>query len=376
MDELYTSLSGNAPPVVMFTIDRSDQRLITAVLDRYELRSVSCASLDELFEHLERRCGSLVVAEEALVGGASARLSRVLNEQPTWSELPVIVLRHEDGQVDSAMQSLLRCGGVRWLFRPFSMQALAGMITTSVEARLRQEQVDQLLQKQTELNAELRDRGDQLRELAVELVEAEDRERKRIAELLHDDLQQLLVGASLRLEAAVNQIDGRSGLTASLDHVRRLIGDAQRRCRALSHDLFPSALREADLPALLCRLAQQTASDSGLLVKLDCEEQLGDASPTIMRFVYRSVREMLLNVVKHARTDTVWIAARRVDDQLQLSIKDRGVGFRVEQIGSGSAEAGIGLLTIRERAQSLGGDLTIESAAEVGSCFRIRVPIK
>lgn len=363
-----------APSVVFHTPSGGDQHLIAELLTRNELQSIKCESFDELIQQAEAGTGSIIVAEEALYGDGVSRLGEILDDQPAWSELPLIVLRGGDGRADGNMQPLLRRGGVRWLNRPIAMQTLAVLVMTSVEARRRQVQVGELLKEQDRLNEKLKNRSDRLRQLTVELVEAEDRERRRIAELLHDDLQQMLVGASFRLEAAMKQIDPTSGLVGLLKKVRRLITDSQRRCRLLSHELFPTALSEGDLPAVLQWLAQHAEDTYGLTVELECESDLGEVSPTILRFVYRAVREILLNAVKHAHADSVHVTTKRRGNQLELVLSDQGVGFDPERFEDYGVDLGIGLLMIRERASLLGGEFLISSQAGAGSRFHFSVP--
>lgn len=374
-DKQSLNQPGGTPPVVVYTPRGRDQCLASSLLERYGLRPISCGSFDELIGHAEKGSGPIVVAEEAMHRSGPSRLCAALNEQPNWSELPVIVLLLENGRARDGVQSLLGMAGVRWLTRPIRSQTLAGLVITSVEARRRQVQVRDLLREQAGLNAELKHRGEQLRELTVELVEAEDRERRRIAELLHDDLQQMLVGASLRIGAAINQLDQKSTLLAPLEQVRSLITDSQRRCRLLSHELFPAALRDGDLAAVLSWLAQQAESDYGLAVELDCDPQLSEVNAIIVRFVYRAAREMLLNVVKHAETNRVRVVARRGCDEMELVFSDRGAGFEPAKLETGERDGGIGLRTIRERVCLLGGTFTIESRPGEGSLFRLTIPL-
>lgn len=366
---------GGAPPVVVYAPRGRDQRLVVSLLDRQGLGAIACESFEALIEQAQAGRGPIVVAEEALAGDGLGRLCRVLDDQPPWSELPVLVMRLKHGRVDAPMQSLLKRAGVRWLTRPIPTQWLSGLVTTAIEARRRQVQVGELLREQEQLNRQLQHRGDLLRELTVELVEAEDRERRRISAMLHDDLQQMLVGASFRLEAVIKKVDDTSVLMAPLDQVRRLIADAQQRCRRLSHELFPSALRDGDLPAVLHWLADQAQADYALSVDLDCDQDLGEVSPTILRFVFRAVREILLNVVKHADTDAVRVVAERRGDALGLTLIDRGIGFDPDQLGEDTGvTGGIGLIAIRERLYALGGEWSIDSKPGQGSRFSFSIP--
>lgn len=351
-----------------------DQVLVGSLAQRDSLKVASCESFDELLQQTSEDCGLIVLDPQHLGDADFSRLCRALGDQPTWSEIPVIVFRSAEDDEHKELESLLSRSGVRWLTRPILMDSLAGLATTCVEARRRQIQVAGLLRDQAQLNEELQERSHQLSKLTVELIEAEDRERQRIARLLHDDLQQMLVGACLRLEAAMKKIDATSDLVAPLACVRDLILKSQRRCRRLSHDLFPVTLNDADVTVVLDYVAEQARSNYGLSVNLTTGPHLGQVSPVVLRFIYRAVREILLNAAKYAGVDSVHIAAERCGDRLDLELNDKGVGFDPDRINRDGESFGIGLLTIRERADALGGTLSINSQPGAGSRLHLSIP--
>ncbi|RJQ83262.1 MAG: response regulator [Desulfobacteraceae bacterium] len=236
------------------------------------------------------------------------------------------------------------------------------------EKSLRQlnETLEQQVAERTALAAA---RSNQLQSLAVELIEAEERERQRIAQLLHDDLQQLLASAKMQLNAAC------AGLPANplLANVEKLLEDSIAKSRGLSHELSPAVLYHSGLVAGMQWLAGQMEKQFGLQVTFDNQlEKQYDLE--LKGFVFRSVQELLFNVVKHASVQQARVVLRCTDDHLSVSVSDEGCGFNPDSIDSSSQKAGFGLLSIRERASYVGGGLIIESVPGKGSRFTLLIP--
>ncbi|MFO8013734.1 MAG: response regulator [Phycisphaerae bacterium] len=242
----------------------------------------------------------------------------------------------------------------------------------------RREQAEQQLRHRSDelevLNAELRRRATQLRDLAVELSTAEDRERRRIAEVLHDDLQQTLVGVRFQLDMVRRWVGEHDQAGDMLGQITTLVDDAVEKTQGLSHDLAPPALFRNGLVAGLQWLAEQMETQYGLAVDLDLDEAAEPASELLKPFLYKAVRELLFNVVKHAGIGRAAVAMKRDDRQLVLSVRDEGKGFDPAALGSGEGKPGFGLMNIQERVAFLGGRLNVHAEPGWGSTFEIVLP--
>ncbi|MFZ0132850.1 MAG: response regulator [Desulfobacterales bacterium] len=230
------------------------------------------------------------------------------------------------------------------------------------------ETLEQRVAERTEL-AEARSR--QLQALAVELVEAEERERRRVAQLLHDDLQQILAAARLQLQCVRDSLPPTSMLVS----VERLLEESIEKARRLSHDLSPPVLQHSGLIAALQWLAGQMNAQFGLGIQL-----VTDGAPHFERsplnvFLFRAVQELLFNVVKHADVKRARVELRGADHGLSIAVSDQGRGFDPDCLDHFDEKAGFGLLSLRERTRHIGGSLTIESAPGRGSRFTLRVPL-
>jgi signal transduction histidine kinase/CheY-like chemotaxis protein len=215
--------------------------------------------------------------------------------------------------------------------------------------------------------AELRSK--QLQYIAVELIESEERERRRIAGLLHDDLQQVLIGARLLLDSVYEKLQD----AAELSEVRRLIDDSIGKLRGLSHELSPALLYHSGLGPALELLCEQMRERFGLEVNLEIEPKIDIESLPIRVFLFRAVQELLLNIIKHAGVKKGSVEFHGVDNRLIISVSEMGRGFD-PSIELNVYKGGLGLMSIRERARYIGGDLLIQSAPGRGSKLSLTIP--
>ncbi len=214
-------------------------------------------------------------------------------------------------------------------------------------------------------------RTKQLQTLAVELIEAEERERRRFAKLLHDDLQQILAAARLQLSAAREDMPELNVL-ANVEH---LIRESIRKARALSHDLSPAVLHHSGLMAALKWLSRHMLDHFGLQVEIDERAASDFENSSYKVFIFRAVRELLFNVVKHADVKKAQIGLSSSGDNLVLTVSDQGKGFDPVVSISCEVKAGLGLISLRERALAIGGELAVESAPGQGSRFTLAMPL-
>jgi PAS domain S-box-containing protein len=224
-----------------------------------------------------------------------------------------------------------------------------------------------------ERTVELARRAAQLRALAGELTLSEQRERTRLAKILHDHLQQLLVAAKYRLAILAKGTDGL--MKEDFKEMEQLIDESIASSRSLTAELSPPILHEAGLNAGLVWLAKRMNERQGLFVNLDLEE-IKPLSDDLKIMLFESARELLLNAAKHARTQTSTIELRETGGVLSLTVSDRGVGFDPAVLSrAGESGTGFGLFSIRERLELFGGKLEIRSTPEQGSRIDLSVPL-
>ena len=217
----------------------------------------------------------------------------------------------------------------------------------------------------------LEQRARQLQKLTLELSQAEDRERKRLAEILHDDLQQQLAAAKFHLSLLGRRIPQDPATQETVGQLDQILKDAVEKSRTLSHELSPAVLYQSDLGESFEWLARQLKAKHGLTVDVESRGRINPSSEPLKMFLYKAAQEILFNVVKHARVKEVRLRVQRMHGRVWLTISDQGQGFDPRSLGK---TGGFGLLSIRERIELLGGRMKIRSAPGRGSTFLIAVP--
>jgi len=222
-----------------------------------------------------------------------------------------------------------------------------------------------------ERTRELESRARQLQKLALELSQAEDRERRRLAEILHDDLQQQLAAVKFHLGILSSRARGDAHIQTSAAQLDTMLKDAIETSRSLSHELSPAVMYHGDMGEIFEWLAHQIQTKHGMIVRVDPDGQIDVQSDALKIFLFKAVQEMLFNAVKHARVGEARVRLRRVGRCVCLCVSDRGRGFDPQEL---KQTAGFGLMSIRERIGLLGGRMKIHSVKGVGSRFIITVP--
>lgn len=244
---------------------------------------------------------------------------------------------------------------------------------TEAELRRVREELELRVRERT---SELRRRAAQLSRLSSELTMAEQRERQRIARIMHDHLQQLMAAAKLRVEALTEYLE--NGHQKEARKIVDLIAETLAASRSLTMELSPPVLYQEGFAAALKWLAHWMKQTHGLHVDLKIRTEAGIGPEDIRVLIFQSVRELLFNVVKHAGVNQAEVEAGLIGgDILQITVSDQGAGFKPETIYHDDPVCrGFGLLSIQERLMLLGGYFQIDSGPGRGARFFMCVPRK
>jgi PAS domain S-box-containing protein len=217
-------------------------------------------------------------------------------------------------------------------------------------------------------------RTTQLRALASELAQAEQRERRRLAQILHDHLQQLLVAAKLKTGMLSRRVQDE-GMTRLLRQINELLEESLTQSRSLTVELSPPVLYDRGLAGGLEWLARQFEEKHDLRVGFEFDPQAEPADEGTRVFLFQAIRELLLNIVKHAQAPSAHISlARRGEDWLWVEVSDTGPGFDPATLENREPGKGFGLFTIRERLELIGGRVKVETAPGRGTKVVLEVP--
>ncbi len=212
-----------------------------------------------------------------------------------------------------------------------------------------------------ESEEKIRTYQEQLQSLASELSLTEERERRRLATVLHDHIAQLLVVAKGKFEKVQESSLFRS-LAKPMEEIRKLIEESIRYTRSLVFELSPPILYDLGLEPAMEWLAEHMQQQYGLVVAVEDDAQPKPLDNEARVLLFRAVRELLFNVLKHAQASCTKVCMGRVGEHLRIIVEDNGIGFAPEQLGSSSGTmGGFGLFSIRERLNYFGGSMEIES---------------
>jgi len=218
--------------------------------------------------------------------------------------------------------------------------------------------------------AAIRDSEERLRAMYANLQAMVEAERKHVAREIHDELGQVLT--ALRMETSLLQHDlrGAEGAAVRIDEMRRLIESMFRTVRSIAGNLRPSTLDLGLVPAIEW-LAEDFEKRWHIDCALDVDPRDIEASDAYATTVFRVIQESLTNVARHARATSVSISLRQWQDRMHLEIHDNGCGFEYD----GDRMRGFGMVGMRERILELGGDMTVESGVDKGTCIVIGLPL-
>jgi two-component system sensor histidine kinase UhpB len=217
-----------------------------------------------------------------------------------------------------------------------------------------------------------RDQG-QLRQLAIQVIDAQEGERKRIARELHDDTAQVLFAQLLRATALKSSRHEEVRSTA--EQLESLTVEAIESVRRLAHELRPPALDDLGLREALEALAQRFSDTNQIEIDLDLSEFRSRLRPEVELVLYRVAQEALTNVGKHAGATRVTIVLRQGADSIDLSIDDNGIGFDPDAAAIRDEQGlGLGLFGMEERVSLVGGFLAIRQLVPRGTRVAATIP--
>ncbi len=218
---------------------------------------------------------------------------------------------------------------------------------------------------------------ERLRALAAELNLAEQRERKRLATELHDHLAQLLVLGQLKLAQAKRLTEVQPKCADLIAETAEVLDESLHYTRTLVADLSPAVLHDVGLRAALAWLAERMQRhELAVAVRWTGDDQV--RLPEDQRvLLFQSVRELLMNVSKHAGSGRAEVSVERGDAELSIEVRDAGKGFdaAAAERSTTPVSSKFGLFSIRERMKAMGGRFDLQSASGKGTTARLIVPI-
>ncbi|MBI5215638.1 MAG: PAS domain S-box protein [Ignavibacteriae bacterium] len=217
---------------------------------------------------------------------------------------------------------------------------------------------------------------EQKRALTSELIQTEERERRRMAVYLHDIIGHHLAEGKLRLREIMKS-EISDGFTKQLEELRHNLDNAIKDSRALTFELSPPALQDVSFDLAVKFLAEQLMSKHNINLRIEHDEQSISLEPQMKVLLYYAIRELFFNVIKHAHATEVKLCMSRNETEFRITIEDNGTGFDVQEaLTRTKGDSGFGLKNVYERMEHIGAKFDIISAPLKGTRVIIAVPMK
>lgn len=334
------------------------EAMVEAYAALYEFAPVPYLELDSagLIRDINLSATTMLALERRRLLGRPLRLHVVKEDRPVF-------LDHirRCRKTDAPVACELRLAGADGQALPVQMISRRATVTPAAGLTYRTVLVD--LRERLRAEDALRQRAEQLRSLAAELFRVEENERRELATLLHDDLGQRIVAAKMQL-ATLDR--------AALQPVIGQLDEAQATVRSLAFQLSPPILRDLGLIAGLRWLAREFRARYGLPIAVEEDGPLPPLAGEPSFLLFRCVRELLLNAVKHARATRADIIVAIEEEAVHIVVEDDGVGF--DRAGVVAQSRSFGLLSVSERLSWLGGEMQVDSVPGRGTRVTLVVP--
>ncbi len=225
------------------------------------------------------------------------------------------------------------------------------------------------------LRLKLREKEAARQALLESLVKVQEEERGRLARELHDGAGQTLTSLLVRLKILENKA-ASSDLKPALVGMEDIVSQTIDQIRGLSYRLRPLALEEFGLSMALETLLEEVAKNSDLQVSCSCALEEFEMPEDIEVALYRIAQEGLTNIMRHASAKQVRILLKRTGSGIQLSVEDDGIGFDPNHLPGTQGKRHLGLISMRERAEMLGGILDVYTAPHKGTMIQVFIPLR
>lgn len=222
----------------------------------------------------------------------------------------------------------------------------------------------------------LLDNQKQLRSLAREISLIEEKQRRKFATFLHDDINQALALATFKLRTLQEMNKGRN-VTKELSEVKAIIDRTAERTRTLAYEISPPILYELGLEAALEWLVRQFGEQYGVKCEFKDDGLKKPLTDEASIFLFQSVRELLSNTAKHAQAHSIEVSTIKDGSSMRITVADDGIGFASTKVERKIRKnEGLGLFNVRERLRNLGGRVEVQSRKGEGTTITLIAPLK
>lgn len=316
----------------------------------------------------------LVLLDVMLPDVNGVELCRRIKADPDTNQLFVVLLSSIEVSSDSQVTGLA-AGADGYIARPIENRELVARVQAMLRIRLAEAALrrahDDLEKRVAERTSELSRANEALKALSLRLTDVQEAERRFLARELHDEIGQTVTCLKLLLDTALRPEAGES--RTAYDEALKLVNDLIDRVRRLSIDLRPQMLDDLGLLTALEWHINRFQKQSGIAVQFRHMPMPERLAPRIETALFRIVQEALTNVARHAQSKEVTVRLWANAGRAGVQVEDSGTGFDVAKVLEGRASSGVS--GMKERAELLGGEFTLESSPGQGTCLTVELPV-
>jgi signal transduction histidine kinase len=314
---------------------------------------------------------AVIVLDVRMAGMDGFKTARTIRTRPRSSHVPIIFLTGASARMDAAFRGY-ELGAVDYLVKPVVPQALRAKVAVFVELQRKNAALAAEVAERRAAEERLRESQTQLRALAARLISIREEERARIAREVHDELGQVLTGLKMDVTWLGKHLGKeQSALLEKVAAMRELIDSTVRLVRRISAGMRPEIL-DLGLVAAIGWQAKAFQKRMGIRCRVELPAERLEPGSELSTAVFRIFQEILTNIARHAGAGSVSVRLKVSGKRLTLEVADDGHGIAAEAV---HARDSLGLLGMRERAQQLGGELSIRGAPGEGTTVTLRVPL-
>ena len=367
--------SFHGEPINILVVDDDPRNLLVleTVLDNPDYRLVRAESADQALLALVVEEFALLILDIRMPGMTGFELAQMIKERKKTAQVPIIFLTayfNEDQHVLEGYNS----GAVDYLHKPVNPTILRSKVAVFAELHRMNSECGMANRSLLAEVIERRRAEAELKFMTGKLIQVQEEERRRIARDLHDDFNQRLAALSVEL-ATIERTLGASSepIPRQLAAIRGQIVQLSNDLHDLAYKLHPSLLEHVGLEIALREHVAQFTKQTGLPVTCIAREVPGALPPEIATALFRVMQESLQNVFKHAQATAVTVRLSGSSKGIGVSVRDNGKGFEVRS--PSVQRAGLGLVSMQERARLLGGFSRIRSCSAHGTRVGAWIPL-
>jgi signal transduction histidine kinase len=347
--------------VNILMVDDQPAKLLSyeAILSELGENLIKANSGKEALECLLKTDVAVVLMDVSMPEMDGFELADMIRQHPRFQKTAIIFISAIHLTDLDRMEGYER-GGVDYISVPVIPELLRAKVSIFAELHRKTQQLEVL--------------NLQLHNLSGRLIASQDEERRRFARELHDGLGQELTAAKMAIDSILLETSGEFKRQA-VDQASSLIDGAIQQVRSVSHLLHPPLLDEIGLQAALSWYSDGLTKRSGIETSIALQpSEFPRLTPNLETMVFRIIQEALTNVFRHSSARNCWVNVAKEQTQLQVTVRDDGVGITDEIAAFSPENIGVGIGGIRQRIKEVGGELRLRNAVPTGTILEAIIP--